>query len=55
MGISVPLVKADPHKALPKCHARRRNRGQAEIAIAGAAEIMKLNRGVGPGGAHARA
>jgi hypothetical protein len=41
-------------RALPKCHARRRNRGEAEIAIAGAAEIMKLNRGVKPGGVHAR-
>jgi hypothetical protein len=41
-------------RALPKCHARRRNRGQAQIAIAGAAEIMKLNRGVKPGGVHAR-
>jgi hypothetical protein len=52
MGISAPLVKADPYEALPKCNAWRRNRGQAEIAIAGAAEIMKLNRDVEPGGAH---
>jgi hypothetical protein len=35
--------------ALQKCHARRRNRGPAQIAIAGAGEIMKLNREVGRG------
>jgi hypothetical protein len=49
MGISTPLVKARPQKALPKCHARRRNRSQGEFAIAGAGEIMKLNRRAGPG------
>jgi hypothetical protein len=50
-----PVVKTAAGIALPKCHAWRRNRGEAEIAIAGAAEIMKLNRAWGPGGAHARA
>jgi hypothetical protein len=42
MGISAPLVKPAGETALPKCHARRRNAGRAQIAIAGAAEIMKL-------------
>ena len=50
MGISAPLVKGGPHKALPKCHAVRGNGGQAQIAIAGAGEIMKLNRDAGAGG-----
>jgi hypothetical protein len=54
MGISAPLVKAALPESLPKCHAWRRNRGQAEIAVAGAAEIMKLNRDAEPGGASAR-
>jgi len=54
MGISGPLVKAASEKALPKCHARRRNGGRAQIAIAGAGEIMKLNRTWETGGAHAR-
>jgi hypothetical protein len=54
MVISTPLVKPALPESLPKCHARRRNRGQGEIAIAGAAEIMKLNRGVEPGDTHAR-
>jgi hypothetical protein len=49
-----PIVKAAARIALPKCHARRRSGREAQIAIAGAAETMKLNRELGPGGAHAR-
>jgi hypothetical protein len=44
-----PVVKTAAGIALPKCNARRGNRAHGQIAIAGAAEIMKLNRGVGPG------
>jgi len=43
------IVKAKPQEALPKCHARRRNRPHVEFAIAGADEIMKLNRDAGAG------
>jgi hypothetical protein len=39
-----PLFGIMLRTALPKCHARRRNRGKAHIAIAGAGEIMELNR-----------
>ena len=45
-----PFVKGGAHKALPKCHGRRLNDRDAQIAIAGAGEIMKLNRDAGAGG-----
>jgi hypothetical protein len=41
-------------RALPKCHACRRNDDDAEMAIASAGEIMELNRRVETGGADAR-
>jgi hypothetical protein len=41
-------------RALPKCHAYRRNDDDAEMAIASAGEIMELNRRVETGGAVAR-
>jgi hypothetical protein len=54
MMISGASVKSARGRLLPKCHARRRNDGAAQLAIAGAGEIMESNRGVETGGVGAR-
>jgi hypothetical protein len=54
MVISGTFVKSERRRLLPKCHARPRNDGAAQMAIAGAGEIMESNRGVETGGVGAR-
>jgi hypothetical protein len=54
MVISDASVKSARRPLLPKCNARRGNDGAAQMAIAGAGEIMELNAGVETGGMGAR-
>jgi hypothetical protein len=54
MLISGASVKSARRRPLPKCHARPGNDGAAQMAIAGAGEIMELNEGVETGGVGAR-